>query len=185
MYELAERLFPICRSITGDGFRQSLEMIREEVPEMTVHEVPTGTEVFDWTVPKEWNIWGGWIKDMQGKTVIDFKDCNLYVLGYSVPIHLTVSREELLEHVYTQPDQPEWIPYVTSYYKERWGFCMSERQKERLMDEQYEVCIDSTLENGSLTYGELILPGETKDEVSSRRISVIPRWRIMSCLALV
>ena len=107
MYELAGRLFPICRSITGDGFRQSLEMIREEVPEMTVHEVPTGTEVFDWTVPKEWNIRGGWIKDMQGKTVIDFKDCNLHVLGYSVPIHQTVSREELLEHVYTQPDQPE------------------------------------------------------------------------------
>ena len=165
MYELAGRLFPICRSITGDGFRRSLEMIREEVPEMTVHEVPTGTEVFDWTVPKEWNIRGGWIKDMQGKTVIDFKDCNLHVLGYSVPIHQTVSREELLEHVYTQPDQPDWIPYVTSYYKERWGFCMSERQKERLTDEQYEVCIDSTLEDGSLTYGELILPGETKDEV--------------------
>ena len=165
MYELAERLFPICRSITGDGFRRSLEMIREEVPEMKVFEVPTGTEVFDWTVPREWNIRGGWIKNMQGETIIDFRDCNLHVLGYSVPVHQTVSREELLEHVYTQPDQPDWIPYVTSYYKERWGFCMSERQKERLTDDQYEVCIDSTLEDGSLTYGELILPGETDDEI--------------------
>lgn len=165
MYELAGRLFPICRSITGDGFRQSLNMIREELPEIVVHEVPSGTEVFDWTVPREWNIRGGWIKNMKGETIIDFRDSNLHVLGYSVPVHQTVSREELLEHVYTQPDQPDWIPYVTSYYKERWGFCMTERQKERLTDEQYEVCIDSTLEDGSLTYGELILPGETSDEL--------------------
>ena len=165
MYDLAARLFPICRSITGDGFRQSLDIIREHVPGMQVFEVPSGTEVFDWTVPKEWNIRGGWIKDMQGKTVIDFKNCNLHVLGYSVPVHQTVSREELLEHVYTQPEQPDWIPYVTSYYKERWGFCMSERQKQQLTDDHYEVCIDSTLADGSLTYGELILPGETDDEL--------------------
>ena len=165
MYELAGRLFPICRSITGDGFRRSLNIIREEVPEMIVHEVPSGTEVFDWTVPREWNIRGGWIKNMQGETIIDFKDCNLHVLGYSVPIHQTVSREELLEHVYTQPEQPDWIPYVTSYYKERWGFCMSERQKQQLTDEEYEVCIDSTLADGSLTYGELIVPGETDEEI--------------------
>ena len=165
MYELAGRLFPICRSITGDGFRRSLEMIRQEVPGIEVFEVPSGTQVFDWTVPKEWNIRGGWIRTLKGDTVIDFRDCNLHVLGYSLPIHRVVSREELLEHVYTQPEQPDWIPYVTSYYKERWGFCMSERQKERLTDEAYEVCIDSTLEDGSLTYGELILPGETADEL--------------------
>ena len=165
MYELAVRLFPICRSITGDGFRQSLAIIREQVPEMQVFEVPTGTQVFDWTVPREWNIRGGWIRKKNGETVIDFRDNNLHVLGYSVPVHKTVSREELLEHVYTQPEQPDWIPYVTSYYKERWGFCMSERQKEQLTDEEYEVCIDSTLADGSLTYGELIVPGETDEEV--------------------
>ena len=165
MYELAGRLFPICRSITGNGFRQSLEMIREIVPEIQVFEVPSGTSVFDWTVPREWNIQGGWIKDMQGKTIIDFKDCNLHVMGYSISVHQTISRDELLNHVYTQPEQPEWIPYVTSYYKERWGFCMSERQKQALTDAEYEVCIDSTLEDGYLTYGELILPGETDEEI--------------------
>ena len=165
MYELAERLFPICRSITGDGFRLSLEMIREQVPEMQVFEVPTGTQVFDWTIPREWNIRGGWIRNKLGETIIDFRNSNLHVLGYSVPIHQTVSREELLEHVYTQPEQPDWIPYVTSYYKERWGFCMSERQKQQLTDEEYEVCIDSTLADGSLTYGELIVPGETDEEI--------------------
>ena len=165
MYDLAVRLFPICRSITGDGFRQSLDIIREQVPEMKVFEVPTGTQVFDWTVPKEWNIRGGWIRRMNGETVVDFRDSNLHVLGYSVPVHQKVSREELMEHVYTQPEQPDWIPYVTSYYKERWGFCMSERQKQQMTDEAYEVMIDSTLEDGSLTYGELIVPGETDEEV--------------------
>ena len=165
MYELAGKLFPICRSITGNGFRQSLEMIREIVPEIQVFEVPSGTAVYDWTVPKEWNIRGGWIKNMQGETIIDFNDCNLHVMGYSIPIHQTLSREELSEHVYTQPEQPEWIPYVTSYYKERWGFCMSERQKQALTDAEYEVYIDSTLEDGFLTYGELVLPGETDDEI--------------------
>ena len=165
MYELAGKLFPICRSITGNGFRQSLEMIREIVPEIRVFEVPSGTAVYDWTVPKEWNIRGGWIKNMQGETIIDFNDCNLHVMGYSIPVHQTISREELSEHVYTQPEQPEWIPYVTSYYKERWGFCMSERQKQALTDAEYEVYIDSTLEDGFLTYGELVLPGETDDEI--------------------
>jgi len=165
MYELAGRLFPICRSITGNGFRQSLEMIREILPEIQVFEIPSGTAVYDWTVPKEWNIRGGWIKNLQGDTIIDFNDCNLHVMGYSVPVRQTISREELLDHIYTQPEQPEWIPYVTSYYKERWGFCMSERQKQALTDAEYEVCIDSTLEDGSLTYGELVLPGETDDEI--------------------
>lgn len=165
MYELAGRLFPICRSITGNGFRQSLEMIREILPEIQVFEIPSGTAVYDWTVPKEWNIRGGWIKNLQGETIIDFNDCNLHVMGYSVPVRQTISREELLDHIYTQPEQPEWIPYVTSYYKERWGFCMSERQKQALTDAEYEVCIDSTLEDGYLTYGELVLPGETDDEI--------------------
>ena len=165
MYDLAVRLFPICRSITGDGFRQSLNMIREQVPEMKVFEVPSGTEVFDWTVPKEWNIRGGWIRKTNGETVIDFRNSNLHVLGYSVPVHQIISREELMEHIYTQPEQPDWIPYVTSYYKERWGFCMTERQRQQMTDDEYEVCIDSTLEDGSLTYGELIVPGETDEEM--------------------
>ena len=165
MYDLAVRLFPICRSITGDGFRQSLGIIREQVQEMQVFEVPSGTEVFDWTVPKEWNIRGGWIRRKNGETVIDFSNSNLHVLGYSLPIHRLVNRDELLEHIYTQPEQPDWIPYVTSYYKERWGFCMTEHQKEQLTDEEYEVFIDSTLADGSLTYGELIVPGETDEEI--------------------
>lgn len=165
MYDLAERMFPICRSITGNGLRKSLEIICEELPEIKITEVPTGTQVFDWTVPKEWNISGGWIRTKQGETIVDFKDTNLHVVGYSVPVHKTVSREELLEHVYTIPEQPDWIPYVTSYYKERWGFCMTERQKQTLTDDEYEVMIDSTLEDGSLTYGELVLKGETEDEI--------------------
>lgn len=165
MYDLAERMFPICRSITGNGLRKSLEIIREELPEIKITEVPTGTQVFDWTVPKEWNISDGWIRTKQGETIVDFNETNLHVVGYSVPVHKTVSREELLEHVYTIPEQPDWIPYVTSYYKERWGFCMTERQKQTLTDDEYEVMIDSTLEDGSLTYGELVLKGDTEDEI--------------------
>jgi len=140
-------------------------MLREAVPEIKVYEVPTGTAVFDWTVPKEWNIRGGGIYRLNGDKVIDFKDSNLHIVGYSLPIDKVVSREELLEHVYTMPDQPDWIPYVTSYYKERWGFCMTENQKQTLTDEEYHVVIDSTLEDGSLTYGELIVPGQTDDEI--------------------
>lgn len=165
MYNLAERLYPICRSITGNGFRQSLAIIREILPEIQVTEIPSGTQVFDWTVPKEWNIHGGWIKKKSGEIFVDFKDSNLHVMGYSLPVHTTVSRDELLEHVYTIPDQPELIPYVTSYYKERWGFCMSDKQKQTLTDDEYEVMIDSTLEDGSLTYGELVLPGESQEEI--------------------
>lgn len=165
MYKLAERLFPICRSITGNGFRESLNIIREEIPEIKVCEVPSGTQVFDWTVPKEWNINGGGIYTLDGQKVIDFKDNNLHILGYSTPIDAIVSKEELLNHLYTMPDQPDWIPYVTSYYKERWGFCMSEKQKQTLNEKEYHVIIDSKLEEGSLTYGELIIPGETTDEI--------------------
>ncbi len=165
MYALAARMFPICRSITGNGFRESLGMLREAVPEIQVHEVSTGTAVFDWTVPKEWNIRGGGIYRLNGDKVIDFKDSNLHIVGYSLPIDKVVSREELMEHVYTMPDQPNWIPYVTSYYKERWGFCMTERQKQTMTDHEYHVVIDSTLEDGSLTYGELVIPGQTDDEI--------------------
>ena len=165
MYDLAGRLFPLCRSITGNGFRESLEIIRKIIPEIKVYEVPTGTNVFDWTIPKEWNIQGGGIYRLNGDKVIDFKDSNLHILGYSLPIDKVIRLEDLLEHIYTQPDQPDWIPYVTSYYKERWGFCMSENQKKTLVDKEYHVVINSILKDGSLTYGELIIPGETEDEI--------------------
>lgn len=165
MYSLVKELFPICRSITGDGVRKTLRIIQREIPELKIFEVPTGTKVFDWIVPKEWNIKGGYIETLEGKKVIDFADTNLHVMGYSLPIDKIVSREELLEMCYTIPDQPDYIPYVTSYYKERSGFCLSEKQKQALTEDTYHVVIDSTLENGSLTYGELLIPGNSKDEI--------------------
>lgn len=165
MYDLAKKLFPICRSITGNGFRQSLNIIQGEIPEIQTVEVPSGTKVFDWIVPKEWNIQEGYIETLQGEKIVDFNNSNLHVMGYSLPIDKVITREELLNHVYTIPEQPDWIPYVTSYYKERWGFCMSERQKEKLCDRQYHVKIDSSLTQGSLTYGELVIPGKSKEEI--------------------
>ena len=165
MYQLASKLFPICRSITGNGFRESLNILREVVPEINVVEVPSGTKVFDWIVPKEWNIRGGGIYRVNGEKVIDFADTNLHIMGYSLPINGIVSREELMNHIYTQPEQPDLIPYVTSFYKERWGFCMSENQKQTLKDDKYIVTIDSNFKDGSLTYGEFIIPGETKEEI--------------------
>ena len=165
MYDLAKQLFPICRSITGNGFRESLNILKEIVPDIQTHEVPSGTEVFDWTVPQEWNIYDAYIETLDGRRVIDFKECNLHILGYSTPIDKIIGRDELLEHIYTQPEQPDWIPYVTSYYKERWGFCMSENQKQMMKDEQYHVVIKSTLAPGSLTYGDLVIPGETEEEI--------------------
>lgn len=165
MFSQAERLYPLYRTITGNGFRQSLQILREEVPEIEVHEIPSGTQVFDWTIPKEWNIRDAYVETLEGEKVIDFSQNNLHILGYSIPINKVVSREELFEHLYTQPEQPDWIPYVTSYYKERWGFCCSENQKQTLAEEQYHVVIDSTLENGYLTYGDLLIPGETEDEI--------------------
>ena len=165
MYQLAERLFPICRSLTGNGFRESLRILTEGLADFRTYEIPTGTQVFDWTVPKEWNIRGGYIETLDGKRIIDFVDTNLHIMGYSAPIDSVISREELLEHVYTQPDQPDWIPYVTSYYKERWGFCMSEKQKLALTDAQYHILIDSELKEGSLTLGDIVIKGETDEEI--------------------
>lgn len=165
MYSLAKTLYPICRSLTGNGVRETLEIIKNIIPDLIIHEIPSGTSVFDWVVPEEWNIKGGWIETMNGERVIDFQNNNLHILGYSTPINMVLSREELFKHIYTLPDQPDLIPYVTSYYTKRWGFCMSENQKNNLCDEKYRVVIDSTLENGSLTYADLIIPGETTDEI--------------------
>jgi aminopeptidase-like protein len=156
--------YPICRSITGDGVRRTLAMIRERIP-LEIREVPTGTQVFDWTVPKEWNIRDAWIKDPSGRKVVDFQDCNLHVLNYSVPIHERLPLAELKRHLFTLPDKPDLIPYRTSYYKEAWGFCLRHRTLQELPDGEYEVLIDSTLADGSLTYGECLLPGDSEREV--------------------
>ena len=157
-------LYPICRSITGNGVRQTLAKVGERIP-LQVHEVPSGTQVFDWTVPNEWNIRDAWIKDPRGRKILDFQHLNLHVLNYSVPVHKKVSLAELKEHLFTLPDQPGLVPYRTSYYKEAWGFCMAHHQWLGLEEGEYEVSIDSTLEDGSLTYGECFLQGETEREV--------------------
>lgn len=165
MFAMASEMFPICRSITGDGVRKTFDILRRKVPDMKLYEVPSGTKVFDWTVPNEWNIRDAYIEDEKGNRIVDFKDNNLHVLGYSTPIDEWMDLSELLEHVYTLPDQKDLIPYTTSYYKERWGFCMSENQKNSLTEGKYHAYIDSTLDPGSLTYGELIIPGESEEEV--------------------
>ena len=166
MYELCERLFPICRSITGDGVRKTLQMLVEVYGnEINILEVPTGTKVFDWTVPKEWNIKEAYIENSKGQSLIDFKNNNLHVVGYSLPVDKFVDLQELKSVVYTQPDQPDAIPYVTSYYKECYGFCMSQNQLDKLPEDTYHIVIDSELKEGSLTYGEIIIPGDTEEEV--------------------
>lgn len=164
MYALVERLFPICRSITGDGVRQTFEILQEYVP-LEVHEVPTGTQVFDWTVPKEWNIRDAYVLDNQGNRIVDFKKSNLHVVNYSAPVDKTVTLAELEQHLYSLADKPDVIPYVTSYYKERWGFCMTHRQRQALREGSYRVRIDSDLKDGSLTYGELLIRGQSEEEV--------------------
>src|SRR5580704_4362412 len=164
MHRLIAELYPICRSITGNGFRETLQTLRRYVP-LEVHEVPTGTPVFDWIVPKEWNIRDAYIKNTRGERVVDFQKSNLHVLNYSIPIKTKLSLAELKPHLFSLPEHPDWIPYRTSYYAERWGFCLSHRQLLALPDDVYEVCIDSTLQDGHLTYGELLLRGRTSDEV--------------------
>ena len=157
-------LYPICRSITGDGVRETLSLVKQQIP-LTVHEVPSGTPVFDWTVPKEWNVRDAWVETADGERVIDFRTSNLHVLNGSVPVHARMSLEALRPHLFTLPEHPDWVPYRTSYYAERWGFCLSHNRLQRLREGEYEVCIDATLENGHLTYGECYVQGETSDEV--------------------
>jgi aminopeptidase-like protein len=163
-YRLVEALYPICRSITGNGVRQTLEMIKSHVP-LQVTEVPSGQKIFDWSVPKEWNITDAWIKNRSGQKIVDFKNSNLHVLNYSTPVHRTVTLEELKAHLFTLPDRPDWIPYRTSYYNENWGFCIPHRLFEELDDDHYEVFIGSTLKEGYLTFGECFIKGEISDEV--------------------
>lgn len=164
MHELASALYPICRSITGDGLRTTLRLIGEQIP-LQLHEVASGTAVFDWTVPNEWNIRDAFIKNRHGQRVIDFRRSNLHVLNYSTPIHAWLSLAELKPHLYADAEHPDWIPYRTSYYNPNWGFCLSQRQLDALDDDEYEVCVDATLTPGALSYGEALLPGATDEEV--------------------
>lgn len=164
MYRLVTELYPICRSITGNGVRQTLSALARFIP-LQVHEVPSGTQVFDWTVPKEWNIRDAYVANSQGERVIDFKQSNLHVLNYSSPVRKKMSLAELRPHLFTLPDRPDWIPYRTSYYKETWGFCLSQNQLDAMPDGEYDVVVDSTLEPGSLTYGEYFIPGRSEEEV--------------------
>jgi len=164
MHGLIAELFPICRSITGDGIRQTLRRVKDEIP-LTLHEVPSGTRVFDWTVPKEWNVRDAYIKNARGDRVVDFRRSNLHVMSYSVPVRRTLPLAELKEHLFTVAEQPDVIPYRTSYYREAWGFCLAHHDLMALPDGDYEVCIDSTLAPGHLTYGEYALEGEGPDEI--------------------
>ncbi len=164
MYDLISRLYPYCRSITGNGVRKTLDTVSAIIP-LEISEIPTGTRVFDWEIPKEWNINDAFIKDANGNKILDFQELNLHVLNYSTPVNKQVSLDELKKHLFTLPGQPGLIPYKTSYYQENWGFCMSHNQFLSLKDETYQVYIDSSLKNGSLTYGEYLLKGKTDEEV--------------------
>jgi aminopeptidase-like protein len=164
MYRLITELYPICRSITGNGVRETIQVLKKHIS-IEVHNVPSGTQVFDWTVPREWNITDAYVKNSRGERVIDFRKSNLHVLNYSVPINRRMSLAELRPHLFTLPNYPDWVPYRTSYYNENWGFCLSHNQFMELTDDKYEICIDSSLEPGFLTYGEYFLPGESGDEV--------------------
>ena len=164
MMHFIEELYPICRSITGDGVRSTLARVHQEIP-LAVTEVPTGTRVFDWTVPKEWNIRGAYLDAPDGGRVVDFRDHSLHVLNYSVPVDERVSREELDDHLFSLPDQPDLIPYRTSYYRDNWGFCLPHSQREALGPGNYHAVIDSDLSDGSLTLGEVLIPGQLEEEV--------------------
>ena len=184
--ELVRELYPICRSISGDGVRQTFERLAPLLP-LTVTEVPSGTAVFDWTVPREWNIRDAWIADSDGNRVVDFHASNLHVLGYSLPVRKTLPLHELREHLFTHPTEPDWIPFRTSYYNENWGFCLSQRQLDGLPEGDYEVCIDSSLADGSITYAEAVFPGELEDEVLITTYSCHPSLANDNCsgIALV
>lgn len=164
MHGLIERLFPITRSITGNGVRETLAIIGEHLP-LQVHEVASGTRVLDWEVPREWNVTDAWIEGPNGETIVDFADNNLHLMSYSSPVSATLSLDDLRPRLHSLPEHPDWIPYRTSYYNEDWGFCLTDRQLSELADGEYRVFIDSTLEQGSLTYGELLIPGTSDEEV--------------------
>jgi aminopeptidase-like protein len=163
MHAFMRELFPVCRSITGEGVRETLAAVGRRIP-LDLHEVPSGTRVLDWTVPDEWNIEDAYIaKD--GRRVVDFRESNLHVVNYSEPLRAVMPLADVRPHLHTLPEHPDWVPYRTSYYSRTWGFCLSQRQLDAFEEGEYEVVIDSTLEPGSLTYGECFLPGEREEEV--------------------
>src|SRR5215475_5535316 len=164
LHDLIAELFPINRSLTGAGVRETLAIVARHI-DLAIHEVRTGTAVLDWHVPMEWNIRGGTIKTLDGRCLVDFAEHNLHVMGYSKPVHGVFSRAELAQHVHTLPDQPDLIPYRTGYYADNWGFCMPHKLWQSMTDDRYRVRIDSDISPGSLNYGEFFLPGETSDEV--------------------
>ena len=165
MYGWASDLFPLNRSLTGAGVRETLLYFQKEIPEILIHEVASGTRANDWVVPEEWNVKEAYLLDLQTGHRFDFKDNNLHLMGYSIPVNEIFSREELDSHLHTLPDQPNAIPYVTSYYSREWGFCLSENQKNTLSNGKFQVVIDSTLEPGVMNYGELLIPGQSKNEI--------------------
>ena len=165
MHALATRLFPICRSLTGDGVRKTLGILKEHLPGLSIHEIPSGTRCFDWTVPDEWNIRDAFVLDPSGKKIVDFTKCNLHVLGYSEPVDKEVTLDELQNHLHSLPDLPDAVPYVSSFYNRAWGFCISHNERQKLPEGTYRVFIDSTLEPGNLTYAELLLPGNNQEEI--------------------
>lgn len=165
IHNLAKKLWPINRSLTGDGVRDTLAILKSICNRMTIHEVPTATKVFDWEVPKEWRVKEAYVITPDGEKILDFATNNLHLLGYSTPIEAEIDLEELEQHLYSLPDQPDAIPYITSYYKERWGFCITHNQRQKLKKGKYKILINSELFNGSLTYGEILLPGKSNKEV--------------------
>lgn len=164
MHAWIRELYPICRSITGPGLRQTLAWIKERLP-LTIHSVPSGTQVLDWEAPDEWTIRDAYVRGPDGAKVIDFQQLNLHVINYSTPVRETLPLAVLQEHLHSLPAQPDLVPYRTSYYRRQWGFCLTQRVRDALPNGEYEVCIDATLGPGELNYGELVLPGETDEEV--------------------
>ena len=165
LYDFAQKIYPICRSITGNGVRLTLKIIQEILPELKIHEVKTGTKCFDWEIPKEWNITNAYVKDPSGKKIIDFKENNLHIVGYSIPVNEKIPLSELQKYLHSLKEMPHAIPYLTSYYNQTWGFCLKHCERKKLLDGDYEVVIDSSLKDGSLTYGELIIPGKSQKEI--------------------
>ncbi|MFH2058478.1 MAG: DUF4910 domain-containing protein [Pseudomonadota bacterium] len=164
MFNLLKQLFPICRSITGEGVRKTLSILQGEIP-IKIHEIPTGTKVFDWEIPKEWNIRDAWIKDHSGNRIIDFQKNNLHIVNYSIPFEGELTLAELQKHLYSLPEQPDAIPYVTSYYNDNWGFCLKDSHRTQLRDDTYKIKVDSSLDQGHLTYADLLIKGKSDQEI--------------------
>jgi aminopeptidase-like protein len=165
MHAFIRQLFPICRSLTGPGTRATLDVLKEHLPKLEFHDISSGLQVFDWTVPSEWTIRSAVLTGPDGDVVVDMADHNLHVMGYSQPVDVTLTLDELQAHLYSLPDQPEAIPYITSYYNKRWGFCLSHSQREALKAGTYRAVIDADLKPGKLDYADLVIPGETSEEI--------------------